>query len=195
MGPSARRRFAVLGWVLAVAGLGICHAQEGPRQDSLRLAVRSEQADVTVLLLEGYERSPTLKRLVDDIGQTNGIVYIQTGRCPVPGLRGCLLHLIHGSRDFRYLWIRIQAAMEPLELVSLMAHELQHALEVLQEPWIHSRLDLLQFYRSPQSGAFGSSTGPSPFQSFETGGAVRIGAVVRSELETFAEGLTALGPR
>ena len=174
--------------------LGIGHAQAGLRREGPRLAVRSENPDILVLLLEGSERSPTLKRLMDDIGQTNGIVYIQTGRCPVPGLRGCLLHVIHSTDDFRYLWIRITPA-EPLELAASMAHELQHALEVLQEPWIRSRLDLLQFYRSPKAHAFGSFPSPGPFQSFETGRAIHIGAAVRSELEAFAETLTAIGPR
>lgn len=192
---SSARSFFIVGWALAVAGLGVAYAQDNPRGERPGLAVRSEQADVMVLLLEGYERSPTLKSLVDAIGETNGIVYIQTGRCPVPGLRGCLLHIIYGNGGFRYLWIRIRAAAEPLELVSTMAHELQHALEVLQQPWIRTGLDLLQFYRSPGSQAFGSSASPGPFQSFETAPAMRIGEAVRAELETFGESLTGLGAR
>lgn len=194
MNPPARR-FAILGWALAVAGLGVGYAQDGTRGESPWLAVRSEEADVIALLLEGYERSPTLKRLVDDIGETDGIVYIQTGHCPVPGLRGCLLHVTHSRGGFRYLFIRIRPAAEPLDLVSSMAHELQHALEVLQQPWIRTGPDLLQFYRSPGSRAFASGASQSPFQSFETGPALKMGAVVRSELETFAEVLTGLGPR
>lgn len=194
MSPSARS-FFIVGWALAVAGLGVAYAQDNPRSERPWLAVRSEQANVMVLLLEGYERSPTLKRLVDAIGGTNGIVYIQTGRCPVPALRGCLLHVINGNGDFRYLWIRIRAAAEPLELLSTMAHELHHALEALQQPWIRTGPDLLQFYRSPGSRAFGSSASPGPFQSFETAPAIRIGEAVRAELETFAEILTGLGAR
>lgn len=196
----ARRTLAAVGWTSAILALGICCARAHHRvaivdvgampgpdaSDGFPLPVRSASAGVSMLLMEGYQRSPTLKQLIDAIGRTNGIVYIQTGRCPIHELKGCLLHVIHGTRDVRYLWIRIRPSAEPMDLLSGVAHELQHAFEVLQDPSIRTPRDLLQFYRSPQAHAYDSSPPGSPFQSYETGAAIAAAATVRSELTAFA---------
>lgn len=149
------------------------------------LPVRSENAEIAAAITDAIDQSPTFARLVDAINRTNGIVYIQAGRCPVPGLRGCLLHLIYSTDHARYLWIRVQPMVHRIDLASTLAHELQHALEVLQQPSIRQHHDLLQFYRSPDARAFGSSA-QGTFASYETAAAIAIGATVRMELAATA---------
>lgn len=151
-------------------------------------SVRSEDPVVRSLLIEGCRLSPTLRTLVDGIGRTDGVVYILTGSCPVRALRGCLLHTIEDTGHTRYLWIRMTATTHPIALVSTMAHELQHALEVLERTNVRTKRDLLDLYQSVGSHAYGGVAAAYPYRTFETKDAVDVGEAVRAEL-TNASGL------
>lgn len=159
-------------------------ARPAARSAGSRMPVRSEDPTIAALLADTIRQSPTVARLVHDIGLTDGIVYIQPRRCPVPGLRGCLLHLMGHAYNARYLWIRVQPGGDLLGLASTIAHELQHALEVLQVPSIRSTWAMVQFYRSPETRAFAAGT-QGAFQSYETAAAIAVAATVRIELTAF----------
>lgn len=150
--------------------------------EDVRSRIRSLNASVQALLADGYRRSPTLQRLAVDVARTDGIVYLQAGECPVRTLRACLLHTILDAGDFRYLWIRIKPEDAADEMVTSIAHELQHAFEVLSRKWIRNRWDMLTFYRSAGAGASGSTPIGSVFTSYETRAAIDITGKVRSEL-------------
>ena len=145
-------------------------------------SIRSADPQLRSLLIEGCRQSPTLRRLADDIGRTDGFVYLTTGACHLRAVRGCLLHTITDTGSARYLWIRISANTDWKELVATMAHELVHALEVLSQSHIRSERDLLEWYRSGTSQAYGTTTLASPFRTFETTAAIEVGTAVRSEL-------------
>lgn len=161
-------------------------AEEAPAS-----AIRSPDTPVMALLIDGCRRSPTLQRLADAIGRTDGVVYITIGACPIRTLRGCLLHLIEDTGNARYMWIRLSANDDSLELVSTLAHELQHALEVLVRTTVRSPRDLLDFYRSFESRAYGATAAASPYRTYETSAAVNMGAVVRAELSAGPRAMTA----
>ncbi|MDP2320150.1 MAG: hypothetical protein Q8O42_12535 [Acidobacteriota bacterium] len=143
------------------------------------------------LLIDGCRRSPTLQRLAGAIGPTDGMVYITIGACPLRTLRGCLLHAIADTGNARYLWIRLSANNDSLELVSTLAHELQHALEVLARATVRSQRDLLDFYQSHESRAYGATTSAGPYRTFETSAAIAAAAAVRAELATTPRAMTA----
>lgn len=143
------------------------------------------------LLIDGCRRSPTLQRLADAIGRTDGVVYITIGACPIRTLRGCLMHLVEDTGNARYLWIRLSANHDSLELVSTLAHELQHALEVLARTTVRSRHDLLDFYRSFESHAYGATATAGPYRTYETSAAINVAAVVRAELTAVPGALAA----
>jgi hypothetical protein len=126
------------------------------------------------------------KRIVGDIARSNGLVFIEAGPCPIVRLRGCLLHEIHSAGNVRYLRIQIVPVGEPAELIPTVAHELRHALEVLEEPWIRNRFDLELFYRSWNAGAFASNAPGSSVRSYETYAAIDAETTVRSELSAAA---------
>lgn len=159
---------------------------EAAAAEGVEWRIRSLDPSVQALLRDGYRRSPTLQRLAQEVAGTDGIVYFQAGDCPVRTLRACLLHTILDAGDFRYLWIRIKPDEPPDEMVASVAHELQHALEVLSQTWIRNRWDLLTFYRSFAAGAFGSTPVGSVFTSYETTAAIEITGKVRSELAAAA---------
>jgi len=145
-------------------------------------AVRSSDAEVQSLLIEGCRLSPTLRRLADAIGRTDGVVYLTTGACQLRTLRACLLHTIVDTGNARYLWIRLGANADRKELVVSMAHELQHAVEVLSHANVRSKRALLDLYRFGESQAYGSTILASPFRSYETTAAIDVADAVRSEL-------------
>jgi hypothetical protein len=161
---------------------------EAAAAEGVKWRIRSLDASVQALLADGYRRSPTLRRLAADVARTDGIVYFLAEPCPVRTLRACLLHTIRDTGDFRYLWIRIKPDEPADEMMASVAHELQHALEVLSQKWIRSRWDMLTFYRSAAAGASGSTPIGRVFTSYETTAAIDITGKVRSELAAAANG-------
>ena len=150
-------------------------------EQRLKSAVRTNDALLRSLLIEGCRLSPTLRRVADEIGRTDGVVYLTPGECQIRALRACLLHTIVDTENARYLWIRLGANPDRRELVVSIAHELQHALEVLSQGGIRSKRDLLNWYRFGESQAYGITLA-SPFRSYETTAAIDVGDAVRSEL-------------
>lgn len=148
------------------------------------LPVRSEDSSIAALLDTMSVQSATLARLMREISEHQGIVYVVPGRCPVRGLKGCLLHLVHDADDVRYLWIRVAPSDDRVALVSTIAHELQHAVEVLQQPSIRTSREVVEFYRSWPSHAFAGVWGP--FRSYETAAAIEVAGAVRAELTAYA---------
>lgn len=134
------------------------------------------------LLIDGCRRSPTLRALIDALGRTDGVVYIMIGACPVRALRGCLLHTIHDTGNARYLWIGLNPGADPTELVGTMAHELQHALEVLEKTEVRSPRDVLDFYQSPESRGYSDQMPAGRYRTYETSAAIQVAAAVRAEL-------------
>ncbi|MDP3720531.1 MAG: hypothetical protein Q8T13_22440 [Acidobacteriota bacterium] len=89
------------------------------------------------------------------------------------------------------MWIRLSANTDSVILVSTLAHELQHALEVLGRATVRSQRDLLEFYQSHESQAFSSTTSAGPFRTYETSAAIAVAAVVRAELGAASRGVAA----
>lgn len=148
--------------------------------------VRSTDALISDLVAEGYAQSAAFRRLVETIAESDGIVYVVPGECPMRGMRGCLLHTLHNASSARYLWILIESAGPPAEVIATLAHELQHAVEVLQAPSVRSGRGMRRFYSSRESGSGGFQRGGNS-RAYETAAAIRIAATVRSELAAARE--------
>ena len=72
---------------------------------------------------------------MEAIGQSDGIVYIEFGYCAFGRLNGCLLPFIAPSHGDRYLRIVVTPDRNRCshdQLLALLAHELRHALEVIE---------------------------------------------------------------
>lgn len=171
-------------WVLLSAGWPLLAGAEA------RSSVRSTDPLISTLMIQGRARSSTFRKLVETIDGTNGIVYVETGQCPVPRMRGCLLHRFDDEGHARYLWIVVntehwiaaKAGRGPAVLIALIAHELQHATEVLQNPSIHTSSDILNFYRSVVArDMYGVDVLRGGF-SYETRAALETEEAVRAEL-------------
>jgi len=99
--------------------------------------IRPLDCSVATLAAEGLARSETFRALVDRIGRLNGIVYVMPGRVFVinarRALEGGLAHRVTliGSRRALFVTVLPGRGDRPL---GVMAHEFQHAIEVLSSP-------------------------------------------------------------
>lgn len=94
--------------------------------------VRSDRAPIRALLASGYERSATFRRLVDDIGQLPGIVYITETVKLSQCMDGALLHTVGGSGQTPILRVVIKTNLAGDYAIGILAHELQHVAETLR---------------------------------------------------------------
>jgi hypothetical protein len=135
--------------------------------------VRTANPTLRALMGTATERSETFRTLVRAIDATDGIVYIEHGRCP-GNARACLPHAVTISGSDRILWILVDTRMPEENLMGSIGHELQHAVEVLSNRTLTTGKAIQLYYRF---------AGKSPgIGMFETAAAVRAGSRVRAEV-------------
>lgn len=154
---------------LAVVLVGAAEATGG-QADGSRL--RSGGPDVTTLIALGSARSTTFRALVDSLERSSVIVYVRFGRC-VGRVAACLNYLGErtGDRYARITINRFEGSQETL--CCLLAHELQHALELNDVPNPHTRRDVERVFT-----AIGRQWG----EGYETTRAIAVARAVQQEL-------------
>jgi len=125
------------------------------------------------LLADGMAHSPTFRWLVDRLERSNVIVYIDV-RPDMPAHIGGSLRFLARSATDHFVRIQLNRVFQGRTLVALLAHELQHAVEVAESGQVNSADDLRQLYRR-----VGVLTG---VDQYDTVAAQRAGYVVRDEL-------------
>jgi hypothetical protein len=110
--------------------------------------VRSTSAKLGPLIDDGIGRSKTFANLVTAIEATDGIVYVEEGGCP-PGVAACLEWRVTLAGAYRILFVRIPSGRAAIEVIASIGHELQHALEVLQNRSLRRNSDIVLFYHTP----------------------------------------------
>ena len=110
--------------------------------------VRADDARLTNALREGVRQSPTFRDLVARLDQTSGLVHLVSSRCltRVSEPRACLDHNIRVSGGFRFLRVNVHPSESGVTLLALIAHELQHALEILADDSIMTFEDVEKLY-------------------------------------------------
>jgi hypothetical protein len=154
--------------------LSVAVAQPTEAQDPRTAPrVRSHSPTVVDAIARGTAASPTLRRLIDTIDASDGIVYVDDGECGHI-VRGCLLPLVQVAGPNRILRIQVNLRKaRGCELVEVIGHELQHATEILGDPRIRSDIQVQNFY---------DATGRRPeSRRFETIAAKQIGAIISRE--------------
>ena len=137
--------------------------------------VRSQDRSVRHLLKRGFTHSVTFRNLMARIEETDLIVYIEQ----VPRLPGALegrMMILPNAHGQRYVRIQLALRGAPDDSVALLGHELQHALEVAQEPWVYDQATLVELYQRIGTGSYGGS------HVYDTRAAQEVGRIVRREL-------------
>src|SRR5262249_25707550 len=114
-------------------------------QDPSTHHVRATNSKVVALFNAGMSHSATFRMLVDTLDHSDVIVYIET-KVTRPALGGYLGHNIVVAGAYRYLHIAVDIQGADGRLVSLLAHELQHAVEVAQNPGARDERSLEQLF-------------------------------------------------
>jgi hypothetical protein len=163
-------------WGVAAVACGMS-ATVAAQDSATGPRVRSSSPLIRDVLTRGAVQSPTFRRLITAINDTDGIVYVETGQCG-HHVHNCLLFSITSAGGFRFLRIvmdtnRFDHPERSNELVASMGHELRHAVEVLTEPHVRSTIDMFSLYANQAAAHDGH---------FETQAAVRTGEQVLNDL-------------
>ena len=132
-------RLLVLLGALLVPTAAFANAIGGPR-------IRPNDLRSANLLLQGLQRSATLRSLVDELDDRDVIVYVEMQPRLRTGLAGRLTW-ITATPKFRYVRISWNPDIGTNAAIATLGHELQHALEVAREPSIVCATTLEAFYR------------------------------------------------
>ncbi|MGH9310646.1 MAG: hypothetical protein ACRD1U_14815 [Vicinamibacterales bacterium] len=136
--------------------------------------VRSGNMRITKLLSDGVRRSRTFADLVTALHQTNVIVYVEPSNTLAPEIAGrILLQAVAGAQ--RYLRVQVRATLPGDQMISVIAHELRHALEVADDPAVVDDHGLMVLYRRIGHVTYGAD-------GFDTDAARETGKRVRNEL-------------
>ena len=124
------------------------------------------------LIDEAARNSPTVRALIDQVDRTDVIVYVQlTASSQVASAATTFVATTQGRR---YLRVLIHAGVPAWNRAQLLAHEMQHVLEIAAEPGVTSNDGIRSLY-----DRIGHSSGKD---RFETEAARRIEEKVRSEI-------------
>jgi hypothetical protein len=138
--------------------------------------VRALSPRIVAVMIEAAAQSKTFRGLLDRIGTTDGIVYVVEGQCG-HGVEACLLLTITELGGNRLLRILVDPRKSDRDLMGSIGHELQHAVEVLDNRTVRSFAAMYQLYNERCHLCGGR---------FETYAATRAGNAVREELHKSA---------
>jgi hypothetical protein len=138
--------------------------------------IRTQDSRLADLLHSGLQRSTTMRALAERIEAGDVIVYIGFNPVMRAGLAGTLTWMTRAG-DFRYLRAAISPELTPDQMVATVAHELQHAAEVIDDPTVINQRSLTELYKR-----IGHPSRSVISSAYETVAAQEVGLQVRREL-------------
>lgn len=153
------------------------------------LAAASAQADEPVgdphvrllppcdkaLLDDAVEHSETVRGLLDRLAPSDLVVYVRCTAFRTSELAG-RLRFMGSVAGVRYTIADVRLQTQWWNQVATLAHELMHAVEIAEAPWVQSAADMEAFYR--EAGTMTSDRPPS----FETAAAREVSHRVYREM-------------
>jgi hypothetical protein len=143
-------------------------------QESSASHVRSTDPKILTLIDAGLSRSATFRSLIAMLNESDVIVHIEP-KLRRQALAGYLAHHVVTGGRYRYLRIFIDIAGSERRLVSLLAHELQHAVEVADAPEARDAESIERLFKR-LAIRFGCAT-----NCFETKAAIDVEYLVEKE--------------
>ncbi|RPJ75254.1 MAG: hypothetical protein EHM24_04625 [Acidobacteria bacterium] len=134
--------------------------------------VRSLDPESRQLLDSVREQSPTVRRMLARLESSDLITYVRMS--PSFGRLRATTRIIGHVPDTRFVLISITSMAAQVDRVLLLGHELQHAVELAEAPWVRDDRGMIEMYE--RIGWRESSN------AFETPAAVEAGRAVREEV-------------
>lgn len=139
--------------------------------------IRAADPHLRALITEATAVSPTVRALVERITASNVIVYVACEVDPHVRLPG-RLNFVTAAGGLRYVVIRLKLRQRN-KAIALLAHELQHAAEIADNPSIVDEASLAREYER-----IGYRSHSAHGVAFDTKAAVETGRRVAAELES-----------
>ena len=136
--------------------------------------VRSTNPRLIKMLELGARQSATFAGLLAALDRTDVIVYVE-GADAMPRTLDGRLVLLPPAHGHRYLRIDVRQTLPRNELVPLIAHELQHALEIAAVPDVRDQAAMAALYARIGERTVGG-------HAYDTAAARETGRRVRAEL-------------
>jgi hypothetical protein len=143
-------------------------------------AVRTTNVRLAGLIRDGVRFSPTFQTLAERLSNSDLIVFVDVDSFGPEGLDGRLT-FVASAPGARYVRIRVTFYPDAARQIAIIGHELQHAVEIADDPAIVDEESLGREYARigyPQ-GAFLPRR-----QTFDTEAAIKTGQRVYRELTT-----------
>jgi hypothetical protein len=138
--------------------------------------VRGTERQAEELIAQGLEQSATFRALVEALNESDLIVYVEPRRVR-RGLGGYLTHSLHAREGYRYVRLVVNVEGSKARLIGVIAHELQHALEVARAPWVQRSEEV-----EPLFERIGFRAQSCPGGCYETSDAIAVGLRVHAEI-------------
>src|SRR5687767_14467456 len=130
--------------------------------------IRFTDSLVAEAMARGLSHSPTFRWLVRRLTASDLVVYIE--RRPTTGRASGVTQFVSATPQARYVRIILDANAPDNGMVGLLGHELRHALEVADAPWVLDQRTYGVFYR-----VIGTASCAAPRWRFDTPAAVSAG--------------------
>lgn len=137
--------------------------------------MRGLEPRVQKLIERGVSISATFRRLVEELNASDVMAHVRHQRMP-DGFRGYLVHRVREANGLRYLHIAVDSRGAEARVIGLIAHELQHALEVARTPEVGRLRHIDEFFASI------ADQGCRSAKCFETSAAVGVQEAMLREL-------------
>ncbi len=108
-------------------------------------AIRSRSPLASAAMQYGLKRSPSMQALVDALQETDVVAYVDSDLKPLGDVWGHVAFISKTSRC-RYVRIAITAHVNLAQAAALLAHELQHVLEIASHPEVVDDATLSEMY-------------------------------------------------
>ena len=143
---------AVVASMLAVAGAQ--GASDGASLSEAALFhVRARDARAQSWIRAGVSASRTFRTLIDRLAGSDVIVYVEIVD-RIPGGAAGQMYFVTATATTRYVRIEVIEDGSPNDMVVLVGHELQHAVEVADAPRVRDRQSLATLYMAMGENGF-----------------------------------------
>ena len=139
--------------------------------------VRTVDRRMRRLIDEGIRESPSLHALVRRLEQSDVVVYVECHARMESRVAGRLV-FVSSVGGLRYVVVRLARLPTRPQQIAILAHELQHAVEIADTPAIVDSLSLAREYQRFGRVNHSATDGIA----FDTDAAVEIGARVMGEI-------------
>jgi hypothetical protein len=140
--------------------------------------VRATEPRIRFLIATGLARSPTFRTLVARLDASDVVVYVEP-KLTRQALGAFLVHHLVCAGGYRYLRVQIDPAGAMGRVVPVLAHELQHSIEVAQSAEIQDADSMARMFNGLSVPFACSATGCS-----ESRGALDVESAVRREMKS-----------